>query len=221
MRSGMVEFVRDFFSSHDPLGTELYHKYPFRKRFDHCFRCSVWARRIAQEEQGDIEVAETAALFHDIGKGVSRPDQNHGAVGAEICDEYLRSIGYDRDKSIAIAGIVANHSQHASSAQGTLEARIVSDADLLDEIGAIAILWDAMACALGPDPSYEAAYERSLRMTVPLKDSVPQRLHTSAAKKMAQERFQLVESFLKNLQYELGLAELWHGPQQWQRIGPG
>jgi uncharacterized protein len=205
MRSEMIGFVQSFFESHDPLGTELHHRYPFRKRFDHCRRCSVCARRIAEEEYGDAEIVEVASLFHDIGKAVSGPDQNHGVVGAAICAEYLGSIGYDRERLLTVAGIVSRHSEHARNAEATLEEKIVSDADLLDEIGAIAILWDAMACALQPDASYEAAYKRSLKMTVPLKGSVPQRLHTAAAKRMAQERFHTVESFLGDLERELGL----------------
>ena len=164
-----VEFVRAYFESHDPMGTELSHRYPFRRRFDHCLRCSVWTRRIASAERGDVELAETAALFHDIGKAVSDQQQDHGTPGADICDRYLNSVGYEENRRAIIVGIVARHSQHARHSEATLEEKIVSDADLLDETGAVAILWDAMACALEPSPSYDKAYERSLRMTAPVK----------------------------------------------------
>ena len=206
MNTDTVEFVRAFFGSHDPIGTELSYRYPFRRRFDHCLRCSVWARRIALEEHGDVEIAETAALFHDIGKAV-RTDQSHGVAGSEICAEYLGSIGYDGGRTAIISGIVSNHSQHAHHTGATLEERIVSDADVIDETGAIAILWDAMACALEPDSSYLKAYERSIRLTAPLRGSVPQQLHTAAAKRMAEEGFSIVDAFLKSLEYELGLGE--------------
>jgi uncharacterized protein len=85
-----------------------------------------------------------------------------------------------------------------------MEEKIVSDADLLDETGAIAILWDAMACALEPSPSYVKAYKRSLTYTAPMRDSLPKRLHTAAARRIAQERFSVVDSFLDSLEYELG-----------------
>ena len=102
---------------------------------------------------------------------------------------------------------MSNHSQHARSPEATVEEKIVSDADGLDETGAIAILWDAMACALEPGPSYEKAYERSLRLTVPLKESLPPRLHTKAAQRIAEARFSAVDTFLGSLRYELGYDE--------------
>ncbi len=202
-----VDFVRAYFESHDPIATELSHRYPFRRRFDHCLRCSVWARRIASVERGDVELAETAALFHDIGKAGNDRAQDHGALGAAICDRYLNSVGYEEDRRAIIVGIVARHSQHARRPEATLEEKIVSDADLLDETGAVAILWDAMACALEPGPSYDKAYERSLRMTAPMRNILPERLHTAEAKRIAQGRFAIVDAFLANLAYELGLSE--------------
>ena len=199
-----VEFVRTYFATHDPIGTELTHRYPFRRRFDHCLRCSVWARRIALAEGGDAEIVQVAALFHDIGKAVAGPHQNHGAIGAEICNEYLRSAGYDDKRRRIVAGIVSRHSEHARHPEATMEEKIVSDADLLDETGALAIVWDAMACALEPEPSYDKAYERSLRMTAPTKLTLPQGLHTVEAQRIARERFVVVDIFLQSLEYELG-----------------
>ena len=202
-----VEFVRAYFESHDPLGTDLSYRYPFRRRFDHCLRCSVWARRIASVEGGDVELSATAALFHDIGKSAGESTQDHGALGADICDRYLDSVGYEKERRAVIVGIVARHSQHARHPEATLEEKIVSDADLIDETGAVAILWDAMACALEPGPSYDKAYERSLRMTGPIKARLPERLHTAEARRIAQGRFAVVDAFLANLAYELGRIE--------------
>ena len=202
-----VEFVMGYFESHDPIATELAHRYPFRRRFGHCLRCSVWARRIASVEHGDVELAATAALFHDIGKTAGSREQDHGAAGAEVCGRYLGSIGYPEDRRTVIVGIVARHSQHARHAGASLEEKIVSDADLLDETGAMAILWDAMACALEPSPSYDKAYERSLRLTVPMRNVLPGRLHTAEAKRIALARFAVAEAFLGSLAYELGLSE--------------
>ena len=98
MRDDIVSFVRSYFDSHDPIATDLQERYPFRRRFGHCLRCSAWARRIATEEGGDIEIVETAALFHDIGKSGSLPHNDHGAAGAIICAEYLKSIAFDASK---------------------------------------------------------------------------------------------------------------------------
>jgi putative nucleotidyltransferase with HDIG domain len=207
-RQETVEFVRSYFDTHDPVATDLSHRYPFRRRFDHCLGCSIWARKVAVAERANAELAEIAALFHDIGKATSDTNRDHGQLGAVIRADYLRSIQYEDSGSALIVDIVSRHSRHGSEANATLEDRIVSDADLLDETGSIAILWDAMACALEPDPSYEKAYERSLRMTAPLMTSLPQRLHTSTGKRIAQRRFAVVNGFLQSLESELGRGEI-------------
>jgi putative nucleotidyltransferase with HDIG domain len=201
-----VEFVRSFFASHDPIATELAVRYPFRRRFEHCLRCSIWARRIAFAEGADVEIAETSALFHDIGKAVAAPAQNHGEVGAQVCDEYLSSIGYDKSKRAQIVQIVLSHSKHECAGDASLEAAVVSDADLLDETGAIMILWDAMACAGEDAPSYDKACDRIMRAYSKLKVELPDRLFTPTARQIFRERLLLIDTFLKNLMYELGLS---------------
>lgn len=202
-----VEFVRSFFESHDPIGAELAVRYPFRRRFEHCLRCSIWARRIALSEGADVGIAETSALFHDIGKAIAARAQNHGEVGAQICDEYLSSVGCDKSKRAHIVQIVLRHSKHEYDRDASLEARVVSDADLLDETGAIMILWDAMACAGDDGPSYDKAFDRIMRAHTRLKVELPNRLFTPTAGQILKGRLLLVDTFLKNLIYELGRSE--------------
>jgi len=207
----MVKFVKGFFESHDPIATglESVYRYPFRRRFEHCFRCSIWAKRIALAEGADVELTEISALFHDIGKSVSKPGQNHGQVGAKICDEYLASIGYDDERRARVVSIVRYHSRLAQKKTASLEGKIVSDADLLDEVGAITVLWDTMACATRDDsPSYEKAYDRIAGGLTRLKTELPGRLHTPMAREIVAGRMKFVETFLKNLDYELGRSEI-------------
>jgi len=203
----MVEFVRGFFESHDPLGTDLTWRYPFRRRFEHCLRCSIWARRIAFAEGADTEISEISALFHDIGKSVDNATKDHGQVGAQICGEYLSSIGYDKSRRARIVQIVQSHSKHGYYGDASLEARVVSDADLLDETGAITVLWDAMACANEDAPSYEKASDRIKKAYIKLKVRLPDRLHTPTARRILEERLSFLDTFLKNLEYELGRSE--------------
>jgi uncharacterized protein len=200
------EFVRNFFGSHNPVGTSLDRQYIFRKRFEHCIRCVMWATRISKVEGADIELVSISALFHDIGKAITG-DVSHGDVGATICDEYLASIGYDQIQRSKIVYIVRNHSRHTQPAV-SLEENIVRDADLLDEVGAITILWDAMACAGAKDPSYIKARDKISSGLIRLKTELPGHLYTTTARTIAEDRISFVETFLKNLDYELGLSEI-------------
>ncbi len=198
-------FVRDFFESHDPIGTHLVYRYPFRKRFEHCQRCATWAERIARVEGVDVELVKISSLFHDIGKALST-EERHAHLGAAICDEYLASIGYDETRRSRIVDIVRNHNRHTIPA-ASREEEVVRDADLLDEVGAITILWDAMACAGEQDPSYGKARDRIASGLMRLKTELPGHLSTETARKIAEESTQLVENFVKHLDYELGLRD--------------
>lgn len=200
----MVEFVKTFFESNDPIASSLPTRFPFRRRFEHCLRCSIWARRIALAEGADAEIAGISALFHDIGKSKDEFIQEHGMVGAEICDDYLKSISYYKNKRAQIVDIIRNHSQHNIEKDISLEAKIVSNADLLDETGAIAVLWDAMACAGGDAPSYEKAYDRIVKDYDRLRTGLVDRLCTPTAKQILMKRLSFIETFLKNLEDELG-----------------
>ncbi len=203
----MVEFVKSYLESQDPLGTELRTRFSFRRRFEHCLRCSIWARRIALSENANVEIAKISALFHDIGKSEGKKEKSHEEVGAQICGDYLTSIAYDKKKSAKIVQIVRSHSSHANESHASLAAKVVSDADLLDETGAIAVLWDAMACAGEDAPSYEKACDRIKINYAKLKGTLPDRLHTPTARKILKGRFLFIDTFLKNLEYEFGRRE--------------
>lgn len=148
-----------------------------------------------------------SALFHDIGKSVDKTAQSHGEVGAQICGDYLTSVAYDKSRSVKIVQIVRSHSSHANENDTSLEAKVVSDADLLDETGAITVLWDAMACAEEDAPSYEKACDRITRAYAKLKVELPDRLHTPTTRQILKGRLLFMNTFLRNLEYELGRSE--------------
>jgi len=202
----MVEYVRRYIDERDPIGTKLKRRFPFRLLAEHGRRCAVWAERICAAEGGDAEIAGIAALFHDIGKCVDSTQEGHAAEGARICAEYLAGIGFDREKSARIVEIVRNHIHHENPP--TLEARIESDADLLDEVGALTVLWDAMATGAEDEQSYEIAYERIRKVYEKLSSPDLTAYHTATAKRFIAERVAFLGEFVKNLEWELGITDL-------------
>jgi putative nucleotidyltransferase with HDIG domain len=207
MQENMLEFVMDFIESHDTIGTKLSTRFPFRKLYGHCVRCAHWARRLAVAEEADVEVAEVSALFHDIGKSVDNTVEGHAEAGARICDDYLASIAFEESKRRQIVGIVRNHIYHARDKEDSLEARVESDADLLDETGAMTVLWDAMAEGAKPDCSFDSAFERIAAASLRLNDSALDMYHTSTAREIAIGRRLFLSQFVTNLAYELGRVE--------------
>lgn len=131
--------------------------YPFRSRFEHTMRVYRWAIKLQSKLGGDLDIIVLAALLHDVGWDDERP---HGEVGAEIAVNYLDSLGVDPQKIAKIGEIIMIHEEKDTDADLSLECRIVMDADLLDEVGAISVLWDSMATAIEDEASYKRAYYR-------------------------------------------------------------
>ena len=168
-----LAYVRQFIKAHDPIATKLATRFAFRRLADHCYRTYRWAQRIQEREGGDREIVEIAALFHDIGKCVDPTKDGHARAGAEICERYLVSQGCDRDKRAHIVHIVRNHVHSIRDVPLSLEARIVRDADLLDEVGALTVLWDAMAAGAQEQQSYALTHKRIQAEYERLRDRSP------------------------------------------------
>lgn len=173
--------------------------YPFRSRFEHTMRVYRWAIKLQSKLGGDLDIIVLAALLHDIGWDEVRP---HGVVGAEIAVDYLDSLGVDPEKIAKIGEIIMMHSDKDTEAELSLECRIVMDADLLDEVGAVGILWDAMATAQEDEASYKRAYYRIKNFYRINKPKI-KRCKTDAGRVEYNKRMQLIEEFIFQLEKEL------------------
>ena len=200
----MLEFVRGFIESHDPIATKLKRRYPFRHLADHCYRCYRWAERICHVEGGDADVAQVSALFHDIGKCVDNTRDGHAAAGAGICGDYLDTIGCDPTKRDRITSIVRHHIEHCRGEDTSLEARIESDADILDETGAMTVLWDCMAQGAEEEQSYGIARDRINGAYRNLQKTTRSLFQTEAGWRFFQERRECLGCFIRHLDFELG-----------------
>jgi len=200
----MIQYVKKLFTESDINATSLPVKYPFRNRFEHTMRVYSWAMRIAQKEKGDRDIVAIAAIFHDVGKTV-RKDLTHGQVSAEICEKYLKQNDYPEDKINRILQCIRIHSFKTNrKIPLTLEDKILMDADMLDECGAISAVWDSMATAMDTDPSYIKVYERNLTTLNELKQQ-KKYLKTDSGKKFYKESLDLLNKFIKRFKYELGI----------------
>lgn len=199
-----IRFVKDYFEKNAPSAAEHRAPYPFRNRFEHTMRVYKWAQRINREEKGDKVVVALAAIFHDVGKAVDS-EMPHAELSADICGEYLADRGFSRNKRERIVRAVRLHSSKSiKKSRLSLEDRILIDADLLDEVGALAVLLDGMATALDGNASYIRAYERHLKYYDQLKNQ-RKYLKTKTGKRLYDERLRFLKVFIRNLKFELGL----------------
>jgi uncharacterized protein len=202
-----MAYVREFIETHDPLATKLATRFPFRRLADHCYRTYRWAQRIQACEGGDREVVEIAALFHDVGKCIDNTPAGHARAGAEICELYLVSRGFDGDQTARIVHIVRNHVHSIRDVPLSLEARIVRDADRLDEVGALTVLWDAMAAGAEEPQSYALTFQRIRSAYDRLTRRDSRELETAMGRRFYKERIDVLSRFVSELEYELGMTE--------------
>ena len=173
--------------------------YPFRSRFEHTMRVYRWAIKLQSKLGGDLDVIVLAALLHDIGWDHARP---HGEEGAELAVENMDSIGIDPETIRRVGEIIMIHEDKDSDVDLSLECKIVMDADLLDEVGAISVLWDSMATACEDEASYKKAYYRIKNYYRNNKPKI-RRCKTDAARAEYTKRMQLLDSFIFQLEKEL------------------
>lgn len=174
-------------------------KYNFRSRYEHTMRVYRWAIKLQSKLGGDLDIIALAALLHDIGWDDMR---DHGEVGAELAVEYLDGLGVDQEIIKRVGEIIMIHEDKDTDAELSLECKIVMDADLLDEVGAISVLWDSMATANEDEASYKKAYYRIKNFYRINKPKI-RRCKTDAARAEYTKRMQLLEGFIAQLEKEL------------------
>lgn len=180
----------------------------------------VWknARFIQQHEGGNLELIELAALLHDISD--YKFNGGNELAGGKKSIELILANGGSEELAIQIAKIVDSVSfkgAHVQDSTYTLEAKIVQDADRLDALGAIGI---ARTFAYGGhtgQPIYDPTIQPNLHHTFEeYKNSrshtinhfheklllLSARLHTTTAKKIGEQRTELMKQFLVDFHKE-------------------
>jgi uncharacterized protein len=182
----------------------------------HVQRVARVAGALAQEEGARVDVAVTAALLHELWNYPK--DHPDSAKSGDVCASHAREVmqgeGYPSSLIDQVAYAISVHSFSKGVVPETLEAKLLQDADRLDAIGAIGIARAFATCSemrrpfYSPtDPFCEARtpddklwgvdhfYKKLLR--------IPETLHTSGARRMAEERVAFLRAFLTQLGSEV------------------
>ncbi|ASJ00294.1 HD domain-containing protein [Thermococcus gorgonarius] len=168
--------------------------------FSHVERVFNLCMHIGREEGADLEVLALAALLHDIARPLEDAGkvEDHAAEGARIARRYLKSLGYPDEKVEAVAHAIEAHRFSRGPEPRTLEAKILSDADKLDAIGAVGIARVFMYSGeQGRD--IEASIKHFEEKILKLKDL----MYTKTARKIANERHRFTVEFLRRLRLEI------------------
>ncbi|MBW6516921.1 MAG: HD domain-containing protein [ANME-2 cluster archaeon] len=182
----------------------------------HSLRVRDLCLYLAQEEGGDSQVLEAAALLHDIGRPAEfkDPDTDHAVISAQLAPGILSGAGFPSRNIPAVVYAIKHHRHSSGVVPDTLEARILQDADRLDISGAVgAAMTFAYSGAMNRslyhsgDPLGEHRQldgdEYALDHILSKLTHLPRTMHTVTARQMAEERSRFLNGFVEQLAGEI------------------
>jgi len=189
--------------------------------FDHVLRVYRMAERLAEAEGAELDIVRAAALLHDA-EGAA-PDHearaDHHYASAEFAAQVLAAEGWDAERIAAVQHCIRAHRYRGTEKPESLEAKILFDADKLDVLGAIGAARVIGYATLAGTPWYEPPSRQFLESGKEVEGEahsayhehlfklrkVRERMHTSAAKSIADERLKYLDEFFERL------IEEWNG----------
>ena len=174
-------------------------------KFSHQPRLYQLAKQLAQNQPFDDDVLYAAAWLHDIGVFIgNRPEDpadlakwDNVAYALKEAPALLKRFGFPAQKIPAVIEVIRTHlpSGKPTSFEGTL----LRDADILEQLGAVAIL--RTVSKIGRDTRF-VTFEDALRVLQRNAEQLPLQLQIDSARALAKSRLQILNSFLSAAKVE-------------------
>lgn len=179
--------------------------------FPHVLRVLKIAERLANEENADLFVVKMATLLHDIGRMSTdvdydkrifmnlNQDSNHAELSSEIAQVYIVG-NFDLDMDVVdnITHSIRAHSFSNEVEPKTLEAKILSDADKIDGLGAIGLYR-----TIGFQVKYGSGIDGVIKH---LRDKIlklEQQVYLRSARIIAKEKTKIINDFYSTIEDEI------------------
>ncbi|GKX67201.1 HD domain-containing protein [Inconstantimicrobium mannanitabidum] len=201
----MFQYVKQYLEDNDGEVFNIGY-FPFRKRSEHIKRVLIWTQRLMEEETCiNKEAVLVSAIFHDIGYALSLDNSTHAQNSAVLCDKYLKENGYKPDFINFVTYLVENHSNKElmKISDTPLELIILMEADLLDETGALSVVWDCMMEGSQDVQSFEKTYKHILKYSYKTLSVNP--MITPKAKEFWKNKQDLMQEFIRQLSFDLDI----------------
>lgn len=203
--------------------------------WDHTLRVYNLAMHIGKIENADLEILGVAAILHDIGRPTETKLRNekknvcHAEIGAIMAEGILQNYGFGKENIEKVKQCILSHRYSGLTGCAykkikekeflqekipkTKEAKVLFDADKLDNIGAIGLArafnysGTYNARVYNPEVNHEnvvghskedTAYQYYLVKLLKIKD----KLFTDEAKKIAESRHKFMKDFFERLNKE-------------------
>jgi len=135
----IIELVRRFVRAECKKPTSKYGFEPFQNHFVPTVK---YARYLANEIGGDLEIVTIAAWIHDIGS-IMMGRHDHHITGAKIAEKKLREFGYPEKRVQLVKNCVLHHRGSQKIKAETLEEQIVAEADAMSNFDNISGIFKA------------------------------------------------------------------------------
>jgi uncharacterized protein len=176
-----------------------------REKLGHQPRLYALTKEIGAGQTYDDDIVFAAVWLHDLGVFTGhRPEDpavlarwNHVPYTMERAQEILRAYGFPEAKIPAVVEAIRTH-QPAFEPE-TIEGTIVRDADILEQLGAVAVL--RTVCKVGRDTRFTLFTEsvNSLRHSL---DTLPDQIRLESTKKLAKPKIDALRAFLEAVDAE-------------------
>ncbi|MDE6656728.1 MAG: HD domain-containing protein [Anaeroplasmataceae bacterium] len=198
----MLEYVKHILIENKGIRSHKPQLY-FRNRFEHIKRVYGWAKRImAGVENCDEAIVLTAVIFHDCGYSIDAKD-SHAKLGAEIFLEYAHKHLFNPVFTDTIYEMILNHSnKDLIQEKGTpIEMVVLLEADLIDEEGALGVVFDLLAEGFKCPDSYNSVFNEIMMHSAHILNQ--NYMVTPIAKQIWESKKAFIKKFIEDLKYDL------------------
>jgi uncharacterized protein len=176
-------------------------------KYGHQPRLYTLTRLVGAGLSYDDDVVFAAAYLHDLGVFIGhRPEDphllaqwNHVAYTMEQSPALLRAAGFPPEKIPAALRAIETHQPQDQPA--SIEATILRDADMLEQLGAIGIL--RAIAKVGRDTRY-STFTPAIAFLKRNLETLPAQIRLDSTRRLAAPRIQLLAGFLAGVEEEAG-----------------
>jgi len=165
--------------------------------FPHVKRVYNLCLKIGKKLDADIKILKIAALLHDIGRNKEAENtlkRNHAEISAELANNFLAPFDLIKKEIENIIHCIRAHSFSNEIEPKTLEAKILSDADKLDALGAIG-LYRTIGFTVKNRGGVDQVIDHLKTKIMKLRNQ----MYLDVSKKIANERERIISNFYKKI----------------------
>ena len=169
--------------------------------FKHVERVLNLCIQIGTALNANLLIIKIAALLHDVGRIYEKKNdaKNHAEISAEMAKEFFQKTNFNIpiDNIENVIHSIRAHSFSNNIKPKTLEAKILSDADKLDALGAIG-LYRTISFTLRNDGGIEQIINHLENKILKLNEMI----YLDYSKQIAEKRHKIILDFYKQIKKE-------------------